>query len=172
AERSALIQDVIREMGERLATPVGERQVTPKGLPVIEPYEVAITYRGDCERQNRTASVMIRFGKEVSGFLLGFRKLQIQWGEGGAVRLRGLTHTEQDPSNAPRHAVPQKIRGRMVTIEGYRKWVALVRAHGWASGETRIYYPTRAGEFIALTDIQAFQERAGESPDPQMTIHV
>ncbi|MCP5059596.1 MAG: hypothetical protein GY937_23065, partial [bacterium] len=46
AERSALIQDVIREMGERLATPVGERQVTPKGLPVIEPYEVAITYRG------------------------------------------------------------------------------------------------------------------------------
>ncbi len=171
---------VIETIVKRLTTPVGARQVNKRGLPVIEPYEVAITFRGDTDRENRTQSVVVRFGTEVSHLLLGFRKLQILYADDGEMLLHGLTHTssnasrrhhDQDTTDRPRHAVPQKLRGRTAYVEGYKKWVALLLAHGWRSGETRIYYPMRAAQFIHLRNIEDFQDH-GESPDSQMTIHV
>jgi hypothetical protein len=169
AERMA--DRVIEAIVKRLTTPVGERQVNKRGLPVIAPYEVAITFRGDTDRENRTQSVIVRFGTEVAHLLLGFRKLQILYADDGELLLHGLTHNEQDTTDRPRHAVPQKLRGRTAYVEGYKKWVALLQAHGWRSGETRIYYPMRAAQFVHLRNIEDFQDQ-GASPDPQMTIHV
>lgn len=168
AETQSIVDGVWDRMRQAILRPVGDRVVTPKGLPKIEPYEVAVTLRGNEDRQNRTRSVTVRFGAEVAPLLRGFSHVMMLPEGDGGVLFRGLVNRMDDWTDTPRHAVP-KIRPRcMANIEGYEKWVEVLDADGWRPGETRVYYPLRAGRVIALRPISDFDH----STDPQMVLHV
>jgi hypothetical protein len=170
--RERITSDVVAEFMQRLGVGVpqleeGERKVKPKRLPAIAPYEVAITYRGDSERHNRTQSVAIRFGREVSPLLRGIRHLEILT-DADEIRLRGHPPWNQAPGGLLTYAVPWKHEGKAVHVEGYLDWVKVVASQGFTRGMTRRYYPQRGGDIITLRPVEDFEVPL----DPQQVIHV
>lgn len=168
AETQAVIDGIWERMRQAFNEPVATRKVTPKGLPVIQPYEVSISRRTNTDRQNRTRSVTVRFGAEVAPLLRGFAVIQMLPEEDGGILIRGLVTRDEDTSDTQRHKVPELKPRNMATVEGYEKWVEVLDANGWRPGETRVYYPLRAARVIALRPISDFDNPTG----PQMVLHV